>query len=179
MSKRGNSWHTRQSENIGIPEKHIKKAFKGVPSKKAKMDDPLEIPDRIEIYYKYSYGGVSRFFRELRENKRILGSKCPRCKIVYLPPRVNCSECYIRTRWVPLGNEGTVITCTTVHYATSRFFYNVPFVTAYIKMDGADTLLLQNVVMKDVKRARPGMRVKVEFKKERNGDMGDFYFVPL
>lgn len=174
-----NSWSSRQSDKIGIPDIYIKKAFKKTPLSNEKLDDPLEIPDRMEIYYKYSYGGISRFFRELKENKRILGSRCPKCRKVYLPPRANCSACYVKTRWVPLGNEGTVITCTTVYYATSRFFHKTPFVSAYIKMDGADTLLLQNVVMADVKKARPGMRVNAKFKKERNGDMGDFYFVPV
>jgi len=141
-------------------------------------DLPLEISDRIEMTYKYSYGGVSRFFRELRDHKRILGSRCAKCKKVYLPPRVNCSSCYCPTRWVPLGKDGTIVTCTTVYYATSRFFSRTPFICAYIRVDGADTLLLQNVILKDRSIARPGLRVTAVFRRIRKGEISDFYFVP-
>ena len=107
------------------------------------------------------------------------GTKCKKCGIVYLPPRTACGECYEETEWVPLGNEGTVHTCTTVHYATSVFFYKTPFICAYIKMDGADTEILQNIFMKDISKARVGMRVKAVFKDARMGDMGDFWFEPV
>jgi uncharacterized OB-fold protein len=146
---------------------------------KDSIEPPFEIPDRIDMNYRYSYGGVSRFFRELKENGRIFGSRCSKCRKVYLPPRINCSSCYKPTRWVPLGNEGTIVTCTIVYYATSRFFSKTPFVCAYIKLDGADTLLLQNVIMDDVTSAHLGMRVRAVFKEERKGEISDFYFVPL
>lgn len=140
---------------------------------------PFEIPDRIDMNYRYSYGGVSPFFRAIKEEAKLLGSRCARCKKIYLPPRINCSQCYRSTKWVPLGTEGTVITCTTVYYATSRFFSKVPFVCAYIQVDGADTLLLQNIILDDVTQARPGMRVRVVFRPERKGEMADFYFAPV
>lgn len=142
------------------------------------QDLPLEISDRIDMNYRYSYGGISRFFRSLKEGK-ILGTRCPGCRKVYLPPRVNCSTCYRATRWIPLGNEGTIVTCTVVHYATSRFFSKTPFVCAYIRLDGADTLLLQNVLLEDVGAARPGMRVRAVFRDEPKGEISDFYFVPV
>jgi uncharacterized OB-fold protein len=139
----------------------------------------FEIPDRIEMNYRYSYGGISPFFRAIKEEAKLLGSRCDRCKKTYLPPRINCSQCYRPTKWVPLGNEGTVITCTTVYYATSRFFSKTPFVCAYIRVDGADTLLLQNIILDDVTQARPGIRVRALFRPERKGEMADFYFVPV
>lgn len=141
---------------------------------------PLEIPDRIDMNYRYSYGGVSPFFRALKEEGKILGARCARCKKTYLPPRIHCSQCYRPTKWVPLGGAGTVRTCTVVYYATSRFFSKVPFVCAYIQMDGADTLLLQNIILEDVTRAHPGMRVRAVFRPaaERKGEISDFYFVP-
>jgi len=139
---------------------------------------PFEIPDRIDMNYRYSYGGISPFFRAIKEEATLLGSRCTGCKKTYLPPRINCSQCYRPTRWVPLGTEGIVITCTTVYYATSRFFSKAPFVCAYIQVDGADTLLLQNIILDDVTQARPGMRVRIVFRTERRGEMADFYFVP-
>ncbi|MFQ5454879.1 MAG: Zn-ribbon domain-containing OB-fold protein [Nitrospirota bacterium] len=172
-------WIKIQNERTGIREEEIKRAFSDEIEGKTDINAPLEIPDKIEIFYRYSYGGISRFFRELRDNKKILGSRCEGCGMVYLPPRINCSKCYLPTDWVTLGGEGTVVTLTTVHYATSRFFHNVPFICGYIKMDGADTLILQNIIMEDIREARPGMRVKAIFKEERSGDIGDFYFEPI
>jgi uncharacterized OB-fold protein len=157
----------------------MKKADRKSVTGRIDLDQPLEIPDRIEISYRYSYGGISRFFREIKENGRILGSRCPSCKRVYLPPRINCSACYLPTQWVPLGGIGSIVTCTTVYFATSRFFHKTPYVCAYIRLDGADTLLLQNVILKDVSRAKPGMRVKAVFRRKRQGTIGDFYFVPV
>ncbi len=29
----------------------------------------------------------SKFFAELRDNKKLLGTRCPKCKKVYIPPR--------------------------------------------------------------------------------------------
>jgi uncharacterized OB-fold protein len=78
-------------------------------------------------------------------------------------------QCYRPTKWVPLGEEGTVRTRTTVYYATSHFFSKTPFVCAYIQIDGADTLLLQNIIMDDVTQARPGMRVRVSSSRSAKG----------
>ncbi|MDC4224834.1 MAG: hypothetical protein MPW15_11550 [Candidatus Manganitrophus sp.] len=55
--------------------------------KEAKPDFvPLEIPDRIDMNYRYSYGGISPFFRAIKEEAKFLGSRCARCKKTYLPP---------------------------------------------------------------------------------------------
>lgn len=171
-------WLEHYAQKTGVPVEKIEEAFKEELKKDQQQDEPLEIPDRIEMLYKYSYGGQSRFFRELRDNARLLGSKCKSCKTVYLPPRISCGECYADTDWVPLGDTGTVLTFTTVYFATSEFFDKTPFICAYIKVDGADTMIMQNVFMKDIKAARTGMRVKAVFKEKRFGNMGDFWFEP-
>ena len=40
-----------------------------------------EIRDKIQINYKYSMGGQSKFFIELMKNKKILGTKCTKCGV--------------------------------------------------------------------------------------------------
>ena len=47
-----------------------------------------EIRDRIKIDYKYTYGGQSKFFIELMNNKKLLGTKCIKCGKVWMPPRI-------------------------------------------------------------------------------------------
>jgi len=172
-------WYKFFSEKYQIPVEQLKKEFQDELDGKNPVDAPLEIPDRMEVFFKYSYGKQSRFFRELRMHQRILGSKCPQCRRVYLPPRADCSLCYRPTSWVKLSGKGTVIACTIQHFSTSAFIKKVPFICAYIRLDGTDSLLMTNMEMDDPSRARPGMRVKAEFRKNRYGIITDFYFRPL
>jgi len=172
-------WLEEASKKIKIPKEFIEKAFKDELYGNPPIDAPLEIPDIMDITYKYTYGGISRFFREIRDNKQLYGTRCTRCGKVWLPPRSNCNECYAPTEWVKLGDGAEIVTYTIVYYATSAFYGKTPYVCAFVKVDGADTLIMQNVFLKDVKNAKVGMRLKVQFKEDRNGDMGDFWFVPV
>lgn len=175
MSSNSEHWLQENSKRTGIPAELLRKAFQEELEGVRDIDAPLEVPDVMAIRYKYSYGQQSRFFRELRDNRRIMGARCAKCGLVYCPARAHCSDCYVPTEWVPLGSEGTVIVCTTVHFSTSAFLKNVPYNCAYIKLDGADTWLFHNI---DAKEIRPGMRVKAVFRENRGGLMSDFVFVP-
>ena len=170
------AWAKRGAERIGVPLEDFKKAF----SKEAEagIDDVLEVPDIWQATYRYSYGGASRFFREIRDNKKLLGSRCPECKKVYCPPRKHCPHCYQETAWVDLPGTGEVVTFTTVQMGTSAF-RRYPFVCAYVKVDGTDSVLCVNLEMEDVKRAEVGMKVKAVFKDQRDGRITDFVFMPV
>ncbi len=179
MIQNKEQWLEQASKKIKVPKELIAKAFKNELEGSPSIDSPLEIPDIMDITYKYSYGGISRFFREIRDNKKLYGSKCTHCGKVWLPPRINCNECYAPTAWVKLGDTAEVVTYTIVYYGTSTFYDKTPYVCAFVKADGADTLIMQNIFMKDITKARAGMKVKIQFKEQRNGDMGDFWYVPI
>ncbi|MEW6275451.1 MAG: Zn-ribbon domain-containing OB-fold protein [Bacillota bacterium] len=172
-------WYRRNSERIGVPVELVKKYFREEFETAKPADAPLEIPDKIEIFYKYTYGRQSRFFREIRENKRLYGARCPKCGKVFCPPRAGCPHCYQDTEWIPLEGTGTLMTYTIVYFSNSAFVRKVPFVCGYIKLDGTNFLMIQNVYMEDVNKARVGMRVKVHFQEERDGSITDLYFVPV
>lgn len=164
-----------EAKRLGVPFSQMQRAFRA----EAKGPDaPLEVPDLLAVRYKYSYGGQSRFFREIRDHARLVGARCTKCRITYCPPRVHCSSCYGKTRWVPLKTTGVVLSATAAYYATSLWVGKVPYVVAYIRLDGADTGMFQMIEMDDPAGARPGMRVKAVFKKDRLGKMSDFHFVP-
>ena len=59
-------WYKYFSEKYGIPAEQLKREYEDELDGKNAMDAPLEIPDRMDVVYKYSYGKQSRFFRELR-----------------------------------------------------------------------------------------------------------------
>lgn len=131
--------------------------------------------------YKYSIGGQSKFFIELKDNKRIMGAKCSKCNTVYCPPRVACSKCYVPTEWVPLKDSGEIRVSTLVWYTTSKFIQNIPYAVGYIQLDGATTAINQGIFSDNLvpSKIRPGKRVRAVFKKEREGKITDFFFVPI
>lgn len=143
---------------------------------------PHEIRDRIKIDYKYTYGGQSKFFIEVMNNKKLLGTKCTNsnCRKVWMPPRINCSECYSPTEWIEMKQTGTIEVSTIVWYTTSAFIKSVPYSIGFIKLDGADTALLQGIFSENLvpSKVKKGRRVKAVFSKEREGKMTDFFFVP-
>jgi uncharacterized OB-fold protein len=139
-----------------------------------------EIRDKIVINYKYSMGGQSKFFIEVKNNKKILGTKCTKCGKAWMPPRVNCSECYGTADWVEMKQTGTIEVSTIVWYTTSAFIKAIPYGIGFIKLDGADTALLQGIFSENLvpSKIKKGQRVRAVFSKERDGKMTDFFFVP-
>ncbi|MCL5785732.1 MAG: Zn-ribbon domain-containing OB-fold protein [Candidatus Thermoplasmatota archaeon] len=136
----------------------------------------FEIPDKMVMFYKYSYGQQSRFFSELQKNKALYGSKCKGCGMVYFPPRSRCSECYSDTEWVRVKDEGTVVSSTTSWYATSEFFDKVPYAVGYVKPLDADTAMLQRIDLKSSEFVEPGTPVIARFKEKRIGVVSDFWY---
>jgi uncharacterized OB-fold protein len=65
----------------------------------------------LELSYRYAFGEYyDRFFRELRDNRRIMGVACSRCGAVLLPPRPYCGFCFEPAEeWVEVSDEGTVV----------------------------------------------------------------------
>jgi uncharacterized OB-fold protein len=144
----------------------------------------LEISDKFEVNYLFSYGGISRFFQEIIENQRIFGTRCSKCGKVYCPPRSNCSNCYVSTEWVPLDGKGTVIAAVYSYWVPANWvglqYVDLPFINALVKLDGADTCLDSIVIVDDMtlnKKVVQGTRVKIKFRKKREGKISDFYFV--
>ena len=139
-----------------------------------------QIRDIIKINYKYTMGGQSKFFLELMKNKKILGTKCTKCEKIWMPPRKNCSDCYVPAEWVELKQTGIIEVSTIVWFTTSAFIKNIPYATGYIKLDGADTALLQGIFSENLvpSKIKKGKHVRAVFQKERQGKMTDFFFVP-
>jgi uncharacterized OB-fold protein len=70
---------------------------------------------------------------------------------------------------------------TLVWYSTSAFIQNIPYAVGYIQLDGATTAINQGIFSENLvpSKIRPGERVRAVFKKEREGKITDFFFVPL
>lgn len=147
--------------------------------------EPVEIPGQWSFAYTYFAGNAaSRFFAELRENRRVMGTRCPKCRRVLVPARSFCDACFSRTtEWVPVAREGTLETFTII---TAAFpgLPEPPVVLAYVTLDGADTALVNVVTGVDCSnideaaaRLFEQPRVALSFIDEPKGRMTDFSFV--
>jgi len=143
----------------------------------------FEVPWQLRVDYLFSYGEISRFFKEVVENKRLFATKCTKCQKVIMPPRGDCPECWAPTEWIPLSGRGTVISCTycfQAGMAKVAEYLDLPIIFAIIKLDGADTYFYHVVDAEDktIGSVKSGTRVKVVFREERKGTIADFYFIP-
>ncbi|PIU63387.1 MAG: DNA-binding protein [Armatimonadetes bacterium CG07_land_8_20_14_0_80_40_9] len=144
--------------------------------------EEMVYPGRIKVPYKWSVGEYgSHFFIELRDNKKIWGTKCPKCKIVFVPPRNVCPRCFTKIEeWVELGSEGTLLTYTVVHYKSPVSPLEPPYGYGIIKLEGADTGLTHLLSEMDFEKIKIGMKVRAVFKEKREGNILDIkYFKPV
>jgi len=145
--------------------------------------EPHLIEARLFVPYQNMFGALaSQFFCQLRDHKRLMGTKCTACKKVYMPPRSVCPSCFGQLKeWVELPQTGTLLTYTIVNYTYSTYYQpkQAPYPIGIIKLDGADTgmtHLLGEVQPEDIKI---GMRMQAVFREPREGNILDIaYFKP-
>lgn len=146
--------------------------------------DLVQVPGRLDLEFSYAAGKTgSAFFKAIIDRKEILGTKCPECKRVLLPPRSFCERCFIETtEWVKVGNGGTIEAFTIV---CEKFegLPEPPYAIAYVLLDGASTAMANfvkgmelNDVEEALKHIKIGARVRVVFKKKRHGRITDFWY---
>jgi uncharacterized OB-fold protein len=141
----------------------------------------------MEQPFKWSAGiHGSKFLTEIRDNKRFVGIKCPKCGKVYVPLRRVCGPCFAElTELVPVSDEGEIITFTVVSFGfvdpSTGQQKPVPYGYAAIKLDGADTYLLHFVDETDPAKIKPGDRVRAVFEEDgrRSGSLLDIKYFEL
>jgi hypothetical protein len=136
----------------------------------------------IRVPYTWAAGTVaSRFYAGLR-NKKIYGIRCAKCRMVLVPPKKTCHQCFGElSEWVEVGPEGTLQTFTVVHYHEPELHpLKAPLAYGIIKLDGADTGMTHVIAEADLKALKEGMRLKAVFKEKPEGNYLDIeYFKPL
>jgi uncharacterized OB-fold protein len=151
-------------------------------------EEILIMPGAWNLPFRHTAGRfASRFFRELRDNKKIFGVRCPECRRVLLPPRPLCERCFAPIdEWVEVGPQGT-LEAFTICYVPFLGLPPPPIATIIVKLDGADGCLshvLGGVDLSDVDKApelvKIGMRVEAVWRDERKGEISDIeYFRPV
>lgn len=150
-------------------------------SKQSKQEI-FEVDQHLIAHSNYFAGKMgSRFYTTLRDKKKILGVKCPKCNKVLWPPRKTCVFCFSElTQMVEIGPYGTLESFTLVTYSEPVHPRKAPFVYGIVKLDGADTGMAHFIDEVDIDRIYIGMRVRPVFSKERKGNILDIsYFKPV
>ena len=136
----------------------------------------ISITSMADMPYYYHVGFYySRFLRELRDNERIVGVRCPECGKVYVPPRMVCRDCFVTMEeFLPVSSEGTLLAYTVTNFSytdtTRGEPKEIPYTAAYIKLDGSDSNIVHRLDETDETRIKAGMRVRAVFSGDRTGD---------
>ncbi|MGB9778414.1 MAG: Zn-ribbon domain-containing OB-fold protein [Candidatus Bathyarchaeales archaeon] len=135
----------------------------------------------MEADYVYTLGVAGeRFFKEIKENGKIMGAKCPKCNITYVPPRMYCEKCFEKLEeWVDIGKKGVVHTFTIATIDINGEKLEKPTIYALIKFNGVHGGIIHKIGETDT--VYIGMEVEAVLKppSERKASINDIaYFKP-
>ncbi len=119
----------------------------------------------IESLYTAGIAG-ERFLRGIKDEGKLLATRCEACGITYGPARLFCERCFANLdgNWLETGPEGTVQSFTVLHVGLDGSRLETPDVLAAIQLDGSDTVLIHRLDPTSAERVEPGTRVAPVFK---------------
>lgn len=146
---------------------------------------PYAVPSwsgELPLSNRYTFGlAGERFFRALKENGQIMGTRCPRCDRIYVPAVAFCERCFHSLdEWVDLGTTGEIGTYTLLTRAPDGSPLDKPELIAFIQF--GDGGLIHRLSEVDPHEVYFGMPVEAVFKpaKKREGSILDIrYFRPI
>jgi uncharacterized OB-fold protein len=135
----------------------------------------VTIDGHVEVEYHWSAGVAgSRFFTELRDNGKIMGTKCPECERVLVPPRIFCEECFVDAdEWVEVSHQGEILTYAESYFGLQGQRLEEPWYIGIVKLDGADGGLFHRLVAENGAQIAIGGRVEAVLAAERKGHILD------
>lgn len=137
----------------------------------------------IPVYGLYTFGiAGEKFFREIKDNAKIMGAKCGKCNLTYVPPRIYCERCFNKLEdWLEVGNSGIVHTYTIAYFGLDGSKLAEPAIIAMIRINGVYGGLVHCLGELEPNEIEIGMPVEAVFKAkaERVGSILDIkYFKP-
>lgn len=149
------------------------------------MTEPICVRDTPEMRYRYAAGRYGSLFLAGLRDGRILGSRCRRCALTLLPPRIACTQCFGRMEEVvELPLTGKLLAFTQVTFPFLDPFTGVqrpiPYCYGMVQVDGTDNTFQYFLSEKDPSRLSIGQAVRAVFRPERKGEMADLaHFEPM
>ena len=129
-----------------------------------------------EFNYRHSLGKSSKFFLELAKGK-LFATQCPICKTVYMPPRAVCSKELEVTKWIQLSGRGTLESWTTSPYPPTYADVESPYILAYVRLEGTDSLFLLQLRNTEPEQLEFGLEVQIVYGEEASRHpLGSIWF---
>lgn len=139
----------------------------------------IETRIKLSVPQRFDTGPMmGHFLKALKDDKKILATKCPLCSRTLLPPRGVCSVCSVEaSEWIELADEGELLVYDVVYVPTlnplTGEMRKVPYTTCWVLLDGGDATLWHFLDETDPAKLRPGLRVKAVWSEERTGRILD------
>jgi len=105
---------------------------------------------------------IEQFYKFIGERK-LMGVKCNKCGLIFVPPRLMCPKCLSRNlSWIQLSNKGRLLTYTVIYVAPEEFQSMVPYALGIIELENGVRLpgIIRNVKHEDLK---VGMELEIDF----------------
>ncbi len=108
----------------------------GTPLRDEEFRAAIKEIDRPRARYNMAAGiAYSRFFEGLKRGE-ILGTYCPSCRLVHIPPKIYCPYCFrYLTRWVKASDEGRVVTAVVSYLSATLEKLERPEIIGVIRLD--------------------------------------------
>jgi uncharacterized protein len=137
------------------------------------MNTVRKIPGELPVAFRYTPGVANtQFFEALRDRGILLGSRCARCEVTYLPCRLFCERCFSElSADAECGPEGSLESWSVGHVGFDDEPLDPPAILGLVRVDGADTLFVHRLV--GIEQPTIGMRVRVQLAFERTGSIND------
>ncbi|MFA6224349.1 MAG: Zn-ribbon domain-containing OB-fold protein [Desulfomonilaceae bacterium] len=142
----------------------------------------MTIKGEIQISYNWSPGKAGeRFFRDLRDNMKIMGTRCRKCSRVLVPPRIFCEECFTDDmEWVEVEPKGILATFGECYFSTDGKRLEKPWILGIVRLNGSDGGLIHYIGEATAEELKIGMHMEIVFKEQREGNILDIlYFRPV
>lgn len=151
-------------------------------TKLGKNTSPMQWSGSIPVEFRYTAGVAGEaFFRSLKDEGRLRGTRCDSCAVTYVPARLFCERCFSQLdHWVDVSLEGELYSYTVTHFDLKVNPLARPRVFGLVRLYHADTVLFHEVLA-DKNQLRIGMKVKALLKPAnlRKGAITDIRgFVP-
>lgn len=147
------------------------------------IDQTKPIRNELPLWYLYTVGVAGeRFFREIKDNGRLMGAKCNKCNLIYVPPSLFCERCFDKLEeWLETSSKGVVHTYTIAYVDLDGSKLDDPVIIAMVQIDGVHGGLVQRLGEVKLEEVKIGMPVEIVFKPkaQRTGSISDIkYFRP-
>ena len=136
----------------------------------------------MPVVSRYTAGlAGERFLRAVKDEGRILGTRCAQCDRTYVPATIFCERCLGELEeWVDVGTRGQVHTYTLLYEDLDGVHLDMPEIVAFVRL--GDGGLVHRLGEVEAEAITIGMPVEAVFKPadEREGSILDIaYFRPV